>query len=144
MAFWRGHQKREPDCSESPAVKLLLDCHIPKAVRVALSRRCTGLEVAHLAEWRGGAFRAAPDADILVACFEEGRTLVTYDQRSIPGLLRCWAAEERPHAGVIIGDSNTVPANDPGAIARALSALIEETAGADLTDVILYLRPARA
>ena len=144
MAGRRYRHEREPECSKGAPVKLLLDCHIPKTVVVTLSRRCAGLEVVHLAEWRGGAFRAAQDADVLAACFEERRTLVTYDHRSIPGLLRCWAAEERPHAGVVFGDSTTVPANDPSAVARALRTLVEETGGADMTDGILYLRPARS
>jgi len=125
-------------------VKLLLDGHIKKAAVTALQKRCSGLEVAHLADWRGGSFRTAQDADILAACFEEGRSFVSYDQRTIPGLLRQWAAEERPHAGVIFGDSNTVPANDPGAVAKALAALIDEVSGLDMTNAILYLRPARA
>jgi len=130
-------------CSGIEKVKLLLDGHIKKAAVAALQRRCPGIEVAHLADWRGGAFRTAQDADILAACFEEGRSFVSYDQRTIPGLLRRWAAEERPWAGVIFGDTDTVPANDPGAVARALAALVEETAGSDMTNSVLYLRPAR-
>ena len=124
-------------------VKLLLDGHIKKAAVAALQRRCPGIEVAHLADWRGGVFRTAPDADILAACFEEGRSFVSYDQRTIPGLLRRWAAEERPHAGVVFGDANTVPANNPGAVARALAALAEEARGSDMTNAILHLRPPR-
>jgi len=130
-------------CPEMQKVKLLLDGHIRKAAVAALQRRCPGLEVAHLADWQGGVFRTAPDADILAACFEEGRSFVSYDQRTIPGLLRRWAAEERPHAGVIFGDANTVPANHPGAVARALAALAEEARGSDMTNAILHLRPPR-
>jgi len=63
-------------------VKLLLDGHIKKAAVAALQRRCPGIEVAHLADWRGGVFRTAPDADILGACFEEGRSFVSCGHRS--------------------------------------------------------------
>lgn len=125
-------------------MKLLLDGHIKKAVVAALAGRCGGTDVVHLAEWQGGAFRTASDEDILTACFEESRSFVTYDQRTIPGLLRRWAAEERSHAGVIFGDSDSVPANDPGAVARALVALVERLSGSDLTNAILYLRPGGA
>ena len=125
-------------------MKLLLDGHIKKASVPALQRRSLGLDVAHIADWQGGAFRTAEDAEVVAACFEEGRVFVTYDQRTIPGLLRRWAEEERPHSGVIFGDNNTVPANDPGALARALAMLIEKMRGSDMTNVVRYLRPARS
>jgi hypothetical protein len=124
-------------------VKLLLDGHIKKATVAALHSRCPSVEVAHLADWRGGMFRTAPDPDILAACFEEGRSFVSYDQRTIPDLLRRWAAEERPHAGVIFGDSNTVPAHDAGSVARALASLLKDASGLDLTNAVLHLRPVR-
>ncbi len=144
MALWTSRHPFGQTGQKSTEVKLLLDVHITKAAVTALRGRCPGLDVVHLANWRDGAFRTAQDTDILTACFEEGRTLVSYDQRTIPGLLRRWAAEERPHAGVVFGDSNTVPASDPGAVARALSALIEEAASWDLTNAILHLRPTRS
>jgi hypothetical protein len=121
-------------------VKLLLDVHIQKATVPALQRRCPTADIAHISEWKGGLFRTADDADILLACFSDNRVLVTYDQRTIPGLLRRWAAEERHHAGVIFGDSNSVPANDPGAVAAALSVLMQSMSGSDTTNVVRYLR----
>ena len=124
-------------------MKLLLDGHIKKGAARALMRRCPSHDVAHIADWRGGAFRTAEDPDILEACFEEGRVFVTYDQRTIPGLLRHWAAEERSHAGVIFGDSDSVPPNNPSAVAAALSALIQETSRLDMTNVIRYLRRSK-
>ena len=125
-------------------MRLLLDDHVKKATVGALQRRCPGLDVVHLAAWQAGAYRTAEDELILRACFEEGRSLVSYDQRTIPDLLRRWAAEERPHAGVIFGDSNTVPANDPGAVARALAALVQEFSSSEMINTVLYLRPPRA
>lgn len=121
-------------------MKLLLDGHIKKAAGPALRRRCPGVEVVHIADWQGGLFRAAEDADILAACLKENRIFVTYDQRSVPGLLRRWAIEERSHAGVIFGDSDSVPANDSGAVASVLAALIQATRGSDTTNVVRYLR----
>ncbi len=122
----------------------LLFVHIAKATVAALQGRYPGLDVVHLADWRGGAFRTAQDTEILTACCEEKRTLVSYDQRTIPVLLRRWAADERPHAGVFFGDSNTVPASDPSAVAKSLAALIEETSESDLTNAIMYLRSTRS
>jgi len=119
-------------------VKLLLDVHIKRAAVTALKKRVAAIDVVHLADWRGGAFRNAEDAEILKLCFEENRVLVTYDQRTIPSLLRLWAAEERPHAGVIFGDQQSVPANEPGVFASALVKLLAETG--EMTNVVRYLR----
>jgi len=121
-------------------VKLLLDGHIKKAAGAALQRRCPGAEVIHIADWQGGWFRTAEDADILMACFRENRVLVTYDQRTVPGLLRRWAMEDRPHAGVIFGDNHSVPANDAGAVAAALASLIQEASGWDMANAVRYVR----
>ena len=69
-------------------MKLLLDSHVKKAVVGALRKRFPRLDVIHLADWHGGAFLDADDADILAACQAEGRAWLTYDQRTIPDLLR--------------------------------------------------------
>jgi len=119
-------------------VKLLLDAHIKKAAVAALTRRVPSIDVVHLADWRGGIFRGADDAEILRACFEEDRVLVTYDQRTIPRLLRLWAEEERPHAGVVFGDQQSVPANQPGVVAAALAKLLAQLD--EMTNVVRYLR----
>lgn len=66
---------------------------------------------------------------------------VTFDQRTIPDLLRQWAAEDRPHSGVIFGDQNTVKPNSPGAVAAALAPLARESAGTGMVNTILFLRP---
>jgi len=124
-------------------VKLLLDVHNSKAAMAALQQRCPGLDVAHIADWQGGTYRAAEDGAALAACFDDDRVFVTYDQRTVPGLLRIWAAEERPHAGVFFGDNNTVPAGHAGAVAKSLAFLAEEIAGLETTNVVRFLRPGR-
>ena len=124
-------------------VRLLLDSHIDKAVVSALRRICPAADVAHLADWHGGRFRTAEDAVILAACVQDGRVFVTYDQRTIPGLLRLWAEERRAHAGVFFADSDTVPPDRPGAVAEAVRLLVEELSGRDTTNVVRYLRPHR-
>jgi hypothetical protein len=125
-------------------VKLLLDSHVKKAVVEALGRRAPRLDVVHLAQWREGTFLAAEDADILAGCWEEGRVWLTYDQQTIPDLLRQWGAEERPHAGVFFGDRNTVPPNDVRAVAAAVARLVAEIGEGDTTNLVRYLRPAQA
>lgn len=110
----------------------------------ALGRRAPHLDAIHLADWRRGALLHADDADILAAGHEEGRVWLTYDQQTVPELLRLWAAEDRPHAGVIFGDRRTVPPNDVKGVAVALAALAAEIGEADTTNLIRYLRRGEA
>jgi hypothetical protein len=126
--------------AEGEALKLLLDVHIKKAAVAALTRAVSAVDVAHIADWKAGALRTAEDREILSACAEDNRVFVTYDQRTIPGLLRTWAAEERSHAGVILGDDDSVPSNDPGAVAKALKALLAELSDTNMTNVVRHLR----
>ena len=68
---------------------------------------------------------------------------MTHDQRTVPGLLRIWAAEQREHAGVIFGDNNTVPASEPGAVAKSIASLAEEIADLEMTNFVRVLRRVR-
>ncbi|MGZ8939214.1 MAG: DUF5615 family PIN-like protein [Limisphaerales bacterium] len=121
---------------------LLLDCHIPKATLKALRLKAPFLQVEHLADWRAGAFLRASDEDILTACHEEGRTFVTFDLRTIPDLLREWAAEDRPHSGLIFVDDKTFRPNSP-AFASALAALASEYRSTGMSNVVRFLRASK-
>jgi len=96
----------------------------------------------HLAGWRAGAFLRAADEDILTECHRQRRLFVTFDQRTIPDLLRSWAAEQRAHSGVVFGDENTVKPSHPGAVAGAIGRLAREIGNSDTTNLIRFLRPA--
>ena len=122
-------------------MRVLLDCHMAKGTVGALRQRLPSLQAEHLASWRAGAFLRGSDEDILAACHAEQRVFVTFDQRTIPDLLRIWAAEERAHAGLIFGDENTVGTNNPGAVARAMARLAIELGDEDTTNLIRFLRP---
>ncbi|HEV2393823.1 MAG TPA: DUF5615 family PIN-like protein [Verrucomicrobiae bacterium] len=125
-------------------MKLLLDSHVEKAIAGALQKRLRAVDVVHLADWREGSLLHAEDEDILSACYEEGRLWFTYDQQTVSDLLRQWAAEERPHAGVIFGDWSSVPPNDVRAVAAALGGLADEIGASDTTHLVRYLhRPRR-
>jgi hypothetical protein len=91
---------------------------------------------------RRGAFLHADDAEILAARYEEGRVWLTYDQQTVPELLRQWAAEDRPHAGVVFGNRNTVPPNEARAVAAAFTKLLAEIGEADTTNLVRHLRRA--
>lgn len=125
-------------------MRLLLDVHIAKATVEALRKRLPHLQAEHIATWRDGVFLRAGDAEILAACHEKGRVLITYDQRTIPDLLRQWASEERPHSGVIFGDKNTVPPDRAGVVAAALAPLLEEIGESVTLNMVRYMRRAGA
>jgi hypothetical protein len=113
-----------------------------KATVLALRKVLPSLDAQHLAGWRAGAFLRASDEDILAACHAEQRTFVTFDQRTIPDLLRSWAAEQRPHSGIIFGDENTVKPSHPGAVAAALVRLANEIGDSETTNLVRFLRAA--
>jgi hypothetical protein len=121
-------------------MQLLLDGHFSRAVSRPL--REDGTDVVTLGEWHDGAYLSEEDEDILAAAAAEGRTLVTYDERTFPGLLREWGAEGRSHGGVIIVKNQSIRQQDFGGQIRALRALVEEHGDEDWRDQVAYLRPA--
>lgn len=116
---------------------LLLDGHIDPAVAVQL--RLLSFDVVTLDDWRGGQLRHASDRDILLAAAEEGRILVTFDLRTVPGLLEELAGEGEYHAGVIFVNNWTIRQNDVGGLVRSLRNLLEEDELTDWTNVPIFL-----
>jgi len=116
-------------------VKLLLDVHVAKATLGALRKAAPQIHAEHIAQWRGGTLLAADDGEILAACHTERRVFLTCDMATIPDLLRRWAAEDRPHSGVVFGDDNTVQPNSPAEVASAVAALAREIGSADTTNL---------
>jgi hypothetical protein len=93
-----------------------------------------------LAEWEKGSFLGLDDFAFLEKAAAQGLTLVTYDRRTIPLLLKAWAEEERNHGGVIFVDEKTVAPHDIGGLVRALLELSEETGRWDWTNRVCFLR----
>ena len=108
-------------------LKLLLDEQISPAVAEGLRRKAKGLTVYALAEWKSGGLIGRSDEELLTAAAAEKLTLVTYDRRTIPPILKAWAEEERAHAGVIFVDDKTIPPSKFGALIAALHAVYQES-----------------
>jgi hypothetical protein len=121
-------------------LKLLLDEHISPDVAEGLRRRNRAIVVRCLAEWEDGDFLGRDDSACLHQAARQGLTLVTYDRRTIPPLLKAWAEEERKHGGVIFVDEKTISPADIGGLVRALTKLSEETRRWDWTDRVYFLR----
>ena len=54
-----------------------------------------------MVEWEHGSSFGQEETVCLQEAFVHGLTLVTYDRRIIPPLLKTWAEEAHSHAGVI-------------------------------------------
>ena len=121
-------------------LKLLLDEHISPDVAEGLKRRHRSLLVQWMAGWENGNFLGQDDSSCLLEAAAQRLTLVTYDRRTIPPLLKTWAEEGRRHAGVIFVDEKTISPADIGGLVLALGNLVKETGKWDWTDRVLFLR----
>jgi len=124
-------------------LRLLLDEHISPDVADGLRRRTRALVIHWIGEWEGGDFLGKEDSICLLEAAEQGLTLVTYDGRTIPPLLKVWAEEGRRHGGVIFVDEKTISPADVGGLVRALIRLSKEAGEWDWTDRVYFLRRQR-
>src|SRR6202051_5423306 len=109
-------------------LRLLLDEHISPEVANGLRRRHGAAEVHYLVEWEGGNFLGQGDSACMREAAAQGLTLVTYDRRTIPPLLKTWAEQDQKHGGVIFVDEKTISPSDTGGLIEALSDLWRKTA----------------
>jgi hypothetical protein len=93
-----------------------------------------------MAAWGRGEFLGQQDTVCLPEAAAQGLTLVTYDRRTIPPLLKVWVEEQRKHGGVIFVDEKTISPADTGGLVRALSELARTTARGDWSDLVCFLR----
>ena len=121
-------------------LKLLLDEHISSAVASGLERRHSTLFVVCMNEWGDGQFLGQPDSECLEEAAAQGLTLVTYDRRTIPPLLKAWAEDAQSHGGVIFVDEKTIPPSDIGGLVRTFGSLWQRASRWDWTDRVCFLR----
>lgn len=121
-------------------LKLLLDEHVSPEVAGGIGRRSRKLVVQCLARWENGTFLGQHDVTCLLAAAAQRFTLVTYDRRTIPPVLKGWAEEGRTHGGVIFVDEKTISPADIGGLVRGLLQLFEEMGNLDWTDRVYFLR----
>lgn len=121
-------------------LRLLLDEHIAPAVAAGLRRRNRSAVVHPMRDWENGAFLGQDDATCLRAAQRQGLTLVTYDLRTIPPLLKRWAEEKCSHGGVIFVDEKTISPADVGGLVRTLASLMREAGAGNWQDRVVFLR----
>jgi len=121
-------------------LRLLLDEHVSPDVAEGLRRRDKQIYAFYLAEWEGGRFIGLGDDSLLAEAATQKLTLVTYDRRTIPPLLKMWAEAGMEHGGVVFVDEKTIPPSDIGGLIRALQSLFRESASWDWGNRIVFLR----
>ena len=121
-------------------LKLLLDEHITPSVAKGLRKRHSTLLIHSLADWERGAYLGQDDATCMEHAGQQRLTLVTYNRRTIPPLLKMWTERGQSHGGVIFVDDKTIAPSDVGALVRALSVLVREAGDLDWKDRVCFLR----
>jgi hypothetical protein len=107
-------------------LKLLLDEHISPQVALGMRRRDRKIMVRGMAEWESGAFLGQEDASCLREAATQKLTLVIYDLRTIPPVLKDWAEQGRQHGGVIFVDGKTIAPANIGGLVQSLDRLVKE------------------
>ncbi|MGH2487053.1 MAG: DUF5615 family PIN-like protein [Ktedonobacterales bacterium] len=118
-------------------MRLLLDEHV--GIAVARGLVAAGCEAVALRDWHAGAYLQTADDDILRTACEEMYTLVTYDLRTIPRLLKQWAEQGIPHGGIVFVDQRTIAPNNIGGLIRSLRRLVEAHGDAEWVGRVMYL-----
>lgn len=121
-------------------LRLLLDEHISPSVAAGIRLRDKKIIIHGMVEWESGSFLGQEDSACLREALLQKLTLVTYDRRTIPPLLKNWAEEGRQHGGVIFVDEKTISQADIGGLIQSLDRLVKETRDMDWTDRIYFLR----
>jgi len=121
-------------------LKMLLDEHISPQVAKGLRRTQRPIAVHALAEWEEGNSLGQEDEAFLRAAAAQHLTLVTYDRRTIPPLLKGWAEAGMHHGGVIFVDEKTISPADIGGLVKALALLAKAAGKWDWQDRVVFLR----
>jgi hypothetical protein len=121
-------------------LRLLLDEHISPRVAVGIRLRDKKIIIRGMVEWENGSFLGQDDSVCLREALVQKLTLVTYDRRTIPPLLKNWAEEGRQHGGVIFVDEKTISQADIGGLIQSSDKLVKETRDLDWIDRIYFLR----
>jgi hypothetical protein len=93
-----------------------------------------------MAEWEDGNFLGQSDVACLREAAIQGLSLVTYDLRTIPPLLKAWAEAGLTHGGVVFVDEKTISPADIGGLVRALTELAKEAGKWDWPGRVCFLR----
>ena len=122
---------------------ILTDEQIDPDVAVAARKRCRGIQITTLFEWLDRHFVGASDEELLREASRQAMTLLSFDLKTIPPLLRAWGERGIDHGGVIFVDHKSFAQNDVSGISKALSELWQLQSKLDWTNRCFFLTPRR-
>jgi hypothetical protein len=122
---------------------VLTDEHISPEVAVAARKLCRGIQITTLFQWMNGHFVSSPDGEILREAARQKMTLLSFDLRTIPPLLRTWGEQGTDHGGLIFIDEKSILQSDIGGMARALCELWKLLGDVDWTNRCFFLQQVR-
>ena len=124
-------------------LSFLLDEHVsPEVAAITVNLR-PEIPVTSIPEWDAGVWVGENDEALLRAARSAGLTLVTYDLRTIPPLLKRWAEAGETHGGIVFVDERTTAPNDFGALARSLIRFWDLHQGLEWTNRLAFLQRAQ-
>lgn len=118
----------------------LTDEHISPAVAKQARRKCKGIEITAIQQWRGGAFLGVADEVFIPQAGKEGLVVVSYDQRTLLPLVKIWAEAGVNHGGMVLVDQRTIDPRNIGRLVGALCELWEMEHRTDWSNRIVFLR----
>jgi hypothetical protein len=124
-------------------LSLPADEHVSPAVAREAVRRVRGMRIAAMRHWEWGHFLGTSDEIVLREAHRQRLTLVTFDLRTIPPLLRRWAEHGIDHSGVVLVDGRTINPDDVGGLVEALGRLWLDQRRQNWLNRVVYLRSAR-
>lgn len=85
----------------------------------------------------------ASDETLLTMAAQHSLTLVTYDTRTIPTLLKSLSLQGQQHSGIVFIDQKTIAASDIGKLTKALLSLWKAENKGVWTNRIVFLQSPR-
>src|SRR5260370_24384932 len=126
-------------------LRFLTDEHISPVVAEQAVRKCPGIKITAIHDWRDGWFLGTQDPVFLPEAAKDGLTLVSYDPRTLRPLLKSWSEAGQHHAARVFLDAKTIVPQDFGGLIEALIHLWKrERRCAAGTRYCLFPSPARS
>lgn len=120
-------------------LSFLLDAHISPNTCKELQIKHPSVPIHTLQTWQQGTYLKASDELIWNAAYPHSLTLVTYDLRTIPQLMKVRSTQNKPHAGIVFINARTIASNDIGNLSKALALLWQKEHDYDWTNRIQFL-----
>src|ERR1700722_1823733 len=105
----------------------LTDEQISHVVAEQVRLKRPDIRIESLLTWRGASLRTTRDDLVLAEASSDGRTLVTYDQKTIPPILMKLTENGGHHSGVVFVDHNSIRSDNVGGLVQVLFVFYDQS-----------------